>query len=98
MASKLELIKSFEGKQNDLAASLNSISLQLRSSQIENKRRQFQAYYAPVHVSPTGGVGCAGRGWGFDKGTKILVNFPREGQHMFTKCSSKSPPRDKKSK
>ena len=29
--------------------------------------------------------GSAGEGWGFDQGTKILVNFPRVGRHTFIK-------------
>ena len=31
------------------------------------------------------GGGSAGEGWGFDQGTKILVNFPRVGRHTFIK-------------
>ena len=39
-----------------------------------------------------GGGGGAGKGWGFDQGAKILVNFPRVGQHMFIKCSQNPHP------
>ena len=35
------------------------------------------------------------KGWRFDQGAKILVNFTRVGQLMFIKCSEKSPPRAK---
>ena len=48
------------------------------------------ACYAPINVNPVGGGGgggSAGKGWAFDQGAKILVNFPRVGQHTFIKCS-----------
>ena len=32
-----------------------------------------------------GGGGSAGKGRGFDQGAKILVNFPKVGQHTFIK-------------
>ena len=49
---------------------------------------KYYLNYVPINVNAlAGGGGSAGKGWRFDEGAKLLVNFPRVGQHTFIKCS-----------
>ena len=54
---------------------------------IQSNSLQADIGNAPINVNPVGGGGggSAGKGWGFDQGAKILVNFPKVGQHTFIK-------------
>ena len=43
--------------------------------QLVSLNQFYRQFYAPIIEHPFGG--SAGKGWGFDKGAKILVNYPR---------------------
>ena len=53
---------------------------------------------APINVNPLGGGGggSAGKGWGFDKFLKFLVQIPQGGKRKVNQKCQKSPhPRGK---